>query len=130
MKRKFYGIAYTHNVGYVRNQLKKLGYTAHPMYEGDLPFIYISGSIDDFSWYEEANYHAPVLTMHGMVDCTDNDTLFFAIAALRDDTDFMQWFVDGDEWKLSETDAMYQPSYLDDYHKATVKELVEHFNKK
>lgn len=89
MKRKFYGIAYTYNVGSVRNRLKKLGYEADPEYEGDLPFIYISGSVDGFSWFEEANYNAPVLTMHGMVDCTNNDDLFFAIAALRDDTDFM-----------------------------------------
>lgn len=29
----------------------------------------------------------------GLIDCGTNEELFFALAALRDDSDYMQWFV-------------------------------------
>ncbi len=31
---------------------------------------------------------------YNSLDCDDNETLFLAIAALREDNDYMQWFVD------------------------------------
>lgn len=30
---------------------------------------------------------------YGFIDCDDNEDLFLALAALRDDSDYMQWFV-------------------------------------
>jgi hypothetical protein len=74
------------------------------------------------------------------IDCGTDDELFLAIAALRDDNDYMQWFVcdreyltyemkehkvgdfvlfDGKKAKLSKV--------LPLWHKATVQELIEHF---
>lgn len=82
-----------------------------------------------------------------------NEYLFLAIAALRDNSDYMQWFVSKD-WKntLGETDKFIlcdkntleqfgeinnSPNTYDrvnhpefGWHKATVQELIEHFKTK
>lgn len=77
-----------------------------------------------------------------IVDCKINEDLFLALAALRDDSDKNQWFASNywdkkggpDEWRLCTEDdykdffgdCPYVRNY-DDYHKATVEELIEHF---
>lgn len=76
------------------------------------------------------------------IDCGTNEELFLAIAALRDDTNYMQWFVctsdykefDGKEWKVGDFDLN---TCLDDFNnilpnwrKATVNELIQHFKEK
>lgn len=67
----------------------------------------------------------------GYIDCGTNEELFLAIAALRDDTDNMQWFTDGEKWYkdiLSDRDVeKYGASKPISFHKATVEELIEHF---
>lgn len=70
------------------------------------------------------------------VDCGTNEELFLAIAAFRDDTDKFQWFTDGDKWILCpeikfSTYWAYNDVDIntDTIHKATVNELIEHFNK-
>lgn len=74
------------------------------------------------------------------IDCGDNEELFLAIAALRDDTDIYQWFVmdveeymeiNQGDWFLA-TDrnkGKHIGTQIDPMccHKATVKELIEHF---
>ena len=71
------------------------------------------------------------------IDCGDNEELFLAIAALRDDTDKYQWFTDGDKWILCPKTkfSTYWVYYhidvnTDTIHKATVDELIEHFKTK
>ena len=95
------------------------------------------------------------------VDCGTNEELFLAIAALRDDTDNMQWFIQdryvnigvggqicgmepkrkiSEKWllydqnnkKLSERiklDTSESYSNNSELRKATVQELIGHFNK-
>ena len=70
----------------------------------------------------------------GFIDCVTNTELFLAIAALRDDTDKFQYFTNGVFWiKCSqlelkhELDNNYEEFCVADFHKATVKELIEHF---
>ena len=74
------------------------------------------------------------------VDCETNEELFFALAAMRDDSDCMQWFVNQHGYfTLCPNDNVleykscygkYQYRIIDDtYHKATVKEIIEHFKK-
>lgn len=61
---------------------------------------------------------------NGGIDCGDNENLFLAIAALRDDSDYMQWFKDDNNFIQSMINVYIgNPSY----HKATVPELIEHF---
>jgi len=72
------------------------------------------------------------------IDCGTNEELFLAIAALRDDTNMHQWFIwDSKEdqndnigkWRLY--DDNYNWSWrIFECHKATVEELIEHFNNK
>ena len=57
----------------------------------------------------------------GGINCGTNEELFLAIAALRDDSDKHQWFVDPcGYWH-------FNPTLLDGLRKATVEELIEHF---
>lgn len=78
------------------------------------------------------------------IDCGTNEKLFLALAALRDDYDMDQWFVyreEGkediwficdwahiEEWRNDASTRMsYQGASLYQSHKATPKELIEHF---
>ena len=87
-------------------------------------------------------YDVDTVTKKGRIDCGTNEELFLAIAALRDDTNYMQWFVctsdykesDGKEWKVGDFDLNTCPDDFDNilshWRKATVNELIEHFKEK
>ena len=82
------------------------------------------------------------------IDCGTNEELFLAIAALRDDSNYMQWFITDSILSVSYDDSIGNDHYFTEpkgimffwdenwdnatiisgrYHKATVKELIEHF---
>lgn len=63
---------------------------------------------------------------------------FLALAALREDSDYMQFFTNGNHWYLCEANRIENSSLFDkeyklqikegcDYHKATAEEIIEHF---
>lgn len=77
-----------------------------------------------------------------VMDCGTNEDLFLAVSALRDDSDINQWFCD-DKFAGSQRFAICkQNSWKEhfnhvtdgdcgsykDWHKATVEELIKHFN--
>lgn len=75
------------------------------------------------------------------IDCNYNEDLFLAIAALRDDTDKNQYFKHNSKSHFYKCDMNSFKDYFDDcnkelddhiedYHKATVEELIDFFNKK
>ena len=64
------------------------------------------------------------------IDCGDNEDLFIAIAALRDDSNEHQWYTDGTRWNFNKLDQKYDWMIDDSWHKATVEELIKHFNNK
>lgn len=69
-----------------------------------------------------------MLSEDGFIDCGTNEDLFLAIAALRDDSDKHQLFVDDYDdsiWQKSE----WNNANFTKAHKATVEELIKHFNK-
>ena len=81
-------------------------------------------------------YDIDSVTVNRRIDCGTNVDLFLAIATLRDDTDKYQWFVDystgvqGGSWymcDLNNSKDCFQSTKL--CHKASVEELIEHFNK-
>lgn len=80
------------------------------------------------------------------IDCGDNERLFLALVALRDDTDKYQWFFSTgwtdfegnplpDKWVLCDQDTLEKfafvnnspNSYKTGWKKATVEELIQHF---
>ena len=62
----------------------------------------------------------------GTINCEDNENLFFAIAALREDADKYQWFTDGYIREMSNEDLPSKYMQLEG-HKATIKELLNEF---
>ena len=89
----------------------------------------------------EDKYHFRTDILYGItncIDCGDNEELFLALAALRDDTRDFQWFIWEDENDYGEGDdgwKQYIPGeYWEDWwwfevRKATVEEIIEHFKK-
>lgn len=83
---------------------------------------------DDFEHIIAPNYP--------FIDCGENEDLFLALAALRDDSNINQYFIcDKVSFTLGKT--YYPDDYLyyqydeffdkQNWHKATVEELIEHF---
>lgn len=73
------------NTPELRKKLEDLGYISHIFNNNDANNIYadklgtyISVDIENQPYY---------------IDCGTNEQLFLALAALRDDSDYMQWFV-------------------------------------
>lgn len=62
------------------------------------------------------------------IDCGTNEELFLALAALGDDSDYMQWFVDDNTgiWERSNDELLSRYMQMEG-HKATVEEIIEHF---
>lgn len=121
----------------LRDKLKDIGLQPHPCIaskSGTYLFInrgFYSGN--EIGYQEE---------IERAIDCGENEELFLAIAALRDDTDKNQWFIlDYDDiWPevgdfrekgdfiYCNTHKYYCGTDIRSAHKATVKELIEHFN--
>lgn len=63
----------------------------------------------------------------GVIDCGSNLPLAKALAALRDDSDYMQWFVfctNPYNWRMNDGSG---GTHKDFWSKATPSELISHF---
>lgn len=127
------------NTSDLRKKLERLGYYLHPECidddRGNYLFVNREYYLNRPLGYSEQ--------LSRSIDCGTNEDLFLALAALRDDTDNGQFFVFEerfvsrinpdviiekgtllkccmDKWRMP-----YFP-----FHKATVKELIEHFKEK
>lgn len=87
----------------------------------DQPYLYCS-----LDKYFECNSFPA--RYHGIINCGENEDLFLAIAALRDDTDKYQWFTDGKITEMS-TDELPSKYMMLEGHKCSVDELIELFSK-
>ena len=129
------------NTPYLRRKLEELGYKPF----GSVKYEWYTGwglstdnrlgefeSFDD-NGLENIKKCGPP-DYEDSIDCGDNEDLFLALAALRDDTDEKQWFIMDygfqKTWVFSETKQFdtNQPFTIKVY-KATVEEIVEHFKK-
>ena len=101
---------------------------------------YFDEEMEFNDWTVEKELNRFVIGNPKYVDCGENEELFLAIAALRDDSDIYQWFIIDIEaylnihvgdWFIA-TDRIggkhvgtqIEPLYC---HKATVEELINHF---
>ena len=106
-------------------RLEELGYKASfSARNGYGEYLYAFNGIvvgGEYNAYDERS---------GFIDCKESEELFLAISALRDDTDNMQWFTDGNGYWQQCIGSFKFPSLAKEkLHKATVQELIEHFNK-
>lgn len=104
---------------------------------------YNNGTVHVVHPLEQGDYMAEVTNgISRDVDCGDDENLFIALAALRDDTNHNQWFTNGKEWiiYMDNTDkgglsyfqyfAMPRDINLENFHKATPTEIIAHFKQK
>lgn len=72
--------------------------------------------------------------LEGYIDCGTDEELFLSLASLRDDSDYLQWFVSSKgEWVLCEREKFRQEhmtTFNRTWHKATAQEIVEYFSRK
>lgn len=126
----------------LREYLKDLGYKV--LNFKNAPYLVRD---DGYDGQEEFQDSYEIKSYSDQIDCGENIELFKAIAALRNDSDYMQWFVtDADQAWVNQ--GMYAPkgsfelcltkdryngqderlsSRVIPAHKATVEELIEHF---
>lgn len=138
------------NTPELRKKLEELGYT--PNYAiGQHPEVYKNIAVCNFfgpHYYgvstDEASRPGNIkdaIKNRGVIDCGDNEELFIALAALRDDKPDYQWFLwehnDGEHHpELEESWKQYIPGeYWEEWwwfevRKATIEELIEHFKEK
>lgn len=125
------------NTEELRKRLEELGYSLCPGRDLDQKCLATSASHGQYMSISEKMYDStnPHVTYNcaNRKDCGTNESLFLAIAALRTDTDKFQWFTDGYHWEKCPCEVAYINAWIDYYgcspHKATVKELIEHFYK-
>lgn len=111
----------------LRESLEYLGYK---------PFMNNRFSLPYLSTHSDGVYFQIDANKENGLECF-NDNQFIAIAALRDDKEDMQLFTDGKQWIFWDTKNLgSQILFLqlslqkEKPHKATVKELIEHFKDK
>lgn len=80
---------------------------------------------------------ATEINRNRVFDCEDNEELFLALAALRDDSDYMQWFIGediesnlGKFFLCTENKMPTSPFQLGAKRKATPTEIIAHFKQK
>lgn len=135
------------NTPELRKKLEELGYLFIPngWNEWNIPIEnceYLLCDTDTYQGNPISYYTGKVCKPNLGIDCGTNEELFLAIAALRDDTDKYQWFImdveiyvyipkgtwfqstdrNGGRHVGTQIESLY-------CHKATVEELIEHFNK-
>ena len=132
------------NTQELRKKLEELGYPAPSEIWHDESFaictFYRDNECEYFTFEIDDDFERNITPYYPFVDCGTNEELFLALSALRDDFSENQWFVmdvevynniSKGEWFLS-TDqqggkhvgTQIEPLYC---HKATVKEILEHF---
>lgn len=133
------------NTPELRKKLEELGYKCSSL-RCDRPCLYAASYLNAYhsihpEWLDNKDIYKT-----NDIDCGDNESLFLAIVALRDDTNENQWFTNGKEWayhprtnccapcvtiyKTLIFDYIPEDTNMGNYHKATVEELIEHFRGK
>lgn len=121
------------NTPELRQKLEDLGYSNCIIEDGK--YLFTTHGIFD-CMYSDTGYED--LVCNGLVDCGDNEQLFLALAAMRDDTDKDQLFTNGIDWAINREAArnlglpgfeyLTFPRDVDTpLHKATKEEILNCF---
>lgn len=114
------------NTPEIRKRLEELGYS----------FLFKYANVNSIKTYPDCGRYAIVDLNYdsGCIDCGEYEELLFAIAAIRDNSDYMQWFkseISGYYMCMDEenTGELYGSINVEN-HKCTPDELIEYFNNK
>ena len=130
------------NTPELRKKLEELGYNRYPLWmadwdDDDSRYIYLVADVLYYTYPQEPS--KPKRGEH--INCGTNEELFLALAALRDDSDYMLWFICIKDLETA-FESYYKGDFIlckinkfskpeDDYfRKATVEELIKHFKDK
>ena len=117
----------------VINFLEKLGYKKSNITPDQCKNLCCFTTGDSEPFYTNCdNYDVTeILCNKKVIDCANNFYLFCALAALRDDSDYKQWFTDGYHWENCPEEKAdlysWESYYKTTPHKASVEELTEYF---
>lgn len=131
------------NTPELRKRLEELGYLSPSEIWYDENFaictIYRDNKGEYFTFKIDDDFERTIVPSYPYIDCGDNEELFLALAALRDDTDKNQYWI-CDKVSMSLGKSYYPDDYIyyqydeffdkQNWHKATVEELIEHFKTK
>ena len=135
------------NTPEIRKKLEELGYKpSYPIFQYPEVFKHIAACNFFGSKYygvsdDEVSHHGEIkdaIKNRGMIDCGDNEELFLALAALRDDKPDYQWFLwehnDGEyhpeedeSWRQYIPGEHWEEWWWFEVRKATVNEIIQHF---
>lgn len=142
---KFKYSAFTENTPEMREWIESLGYrNFYNKYDGDTVCTVFDRSYDCRNYKIGQTLFSVYLKMIQPIGCRSNPQLFKAITAVREDSDYMQWFVITRhneakdeivyEWRLCTTNKFDIDSVpyagIISHQKATLTELQEHFKLK
>lgn len=110
-----------------REWLEMLGYKPFMWDEWDEKQPYLSTMDDgEYTSIEEHGKSSEMCSLD--INCIGNSPLFKAVSAMREDSDFGQWFTDGKYWFENNKCAnRYNKKHMPNYRKATLTELQEKF---
>jgi len=127
----------------LRNKLKEIGYKLnHGKVWGKYLACFKTEDTNECMFVASPKYDLEKMPNYiNAINCGEDENLFLAIAALRDDSDYMQWFIFDEDIKIDakifhkkgefmlheKTDDVLKSHF---YHKATVEELIEYFKNK
>lgn len=129
------------NTPELRGKLKKMGYQVCHCAEGATAvfLMAVEGDIHAVH-YEELDIFADEVKSGTckLIDCGDNEFLFLALAAMRDDTDNDQLFTNGIDWAIKREAARglglpgfeylsFPRDVNTPLHKATEEEIMNYF---
>lgn len=106
-------------------KLEPIGYKIKVDYTNDINPIVVASKLGIL--YDASRFKG----LPDFIDCGTNTDLFLALAGMRSNTDYMQWFTDGTHWykNISQKKEIGGKFIIDGYlcHKATAAEIIGHF---
>ena len=122
-----YVISYLNILGYKPDTILRIGEMDNSLFVENKKYSADRGTY----WTDYVSENNPIDNSDGSfgVDCGTNIHLFCAISALREDSCHLQYYTNGnDGWTMGVEDIKdikFIPN--DNWHKASVEELIEHF---
>ena len=131
------------NTPELRKKLEELGYKANTyeyFWDDENRYIITTIGSNGFAFYTLCIKNCCFLENKEFIDCGENEEMFLALAALRDDKPDYQWFLwehndgeyhpeENDSWRQYIPGEHWEEWWWFEVRKATVEEIIKHFKK-